>query len=185
MSKDCAKKIEIILGPMFSGKSSELLRRTNRFKAVGKKIFLINHSFDVRTDDYIKTHTNNKEKAVKTEFLLPLLNHPDYLEADVIGIDEAQFFTDLFDFIKIAERHDKFFFIAGLDGNYKREPMGDILRIIPYCDDVIKLKAMDMIDKDGSEAIFTKKIIKDENSLVLIGAEEYYAAVSRKNLLIG
>lgn len=182
MSFQCAKRIEIILGPMFSGKSTELLRRTDRFKAIGKKILLINHSLDTRTDDYVKTHTNNKEKAIKSSSLIPILELQEYKEADVVGIDEAQFFPDLLDFIKIAETHDKSFFIAGLDGNYKREPMGDLLRIIPYCDDIIKLKAMDMTDKDGSEAIFTKRIIKNQSS-ILVGAEEFYSSVSRKNFL--
>lgn len=175
-------RIEIILGPMFSGKSTELCRRVERYDAIGMKIFIINHDLDNRTDDSIKTHSGKKLQARKASFLKTILDDEEYLNSDVVGIDEAQFFPDLFDFIKIAERHNKIFIIAGLDGNYKREPMGDILRIIPYSDSVVKISAMDMEDKDGSEAIFTKRIV-DSESPVLVGAQECYKAVSRKNYL--
>ena len=104
------------------------------------------------------------------------------MESEVIGIDESQFFQDLNLFVREAEKYNKIFIIAGLDGDYKREPIGQILSLIPLCDDVIKLTALDMIDNDGSIGIFTKRIIKN-NSQLLIGAGEAYKAVSRKNYL--
>lgn len=176
-------RIEIILGPMFSGKSTELIRRTNQFKAINKNILLINHSLDIRTDEFVKTHNNTKEKAVKTSSLLSLLNTDIFNQADVVGIDEAQFFSDLLPFIKKAELFNKIYIIAGLDGDFRREPMGDLLKIIPFSDEVTKLTAMDMIDKDGSRGAFTKRIAGNSSDSVLVGAENFYVSVSRKNFL--
>lgn len=166
---------------MFSGKSTELLRRTSRLEAIGKNILYINHSFDTRTDDYIQTHSNTKKLAKK---LLNLFDIDEFeLEkSDVIAIDEAQFFNDLYKFVLHCEKVNKHIIIAGLDGDYNRKPFGQILECIPLCDNVIKLTSMDMIDKDGSEAIFSKRISKSDNT-VDIGAEDKYIAVSRKNYL--
>lgn len=173
-------RVEVILGCMFSGKSTELLRRTNRYKAIGKNVLLINHTYDVRTDEAIETHSKIKQTAIKTDKLDTILNSRSFQLSDVVGIDEAQFFPDLLDFVKKAERQDKIIIVAGLDGDYKREPIGQILQIIPLCDEVVKLTAMDMIDRDGSPGIFSKRIV-EASGQVLVGANESYAAVSRKN----
>ena len=55
-----------------------------------------------------------------------------------------------------------------------------MLNIIPLCDTVDKLTALDMVDNDGSPALFTKRIVND-NSSVLVGGTDIYKAVSRKN----
>ena len=173
-------RVEVILGCMFSGKSTELLRRTNRYRAIGKKILLINHTYDSRTDESIQTHSNIKQTAIKTDTLSSILKLKAFEDCNVIGIDEAQFFPDLLDFVKKAELMNKIIIVAGLDGDYKREPIGQILQVIPLCDEVVKLNAMDMIDKDGSPGIFSKRIVDGEGQ-VLVGANESYAAVSRIN----
>ena len=176
-----SSRVEIILGPMFSGKSTELLRRLSRYDAVGTKTLLINHSFDTRTGDSVKTHANIEKKATKTECLLDLIETSEYLESSVIGIDEAQFFDDLLEFVRESES-DKIVIMAGLDGDSNREPFGQILNCIPLADTVVKLTAMDMISKDGTPAIFTKRIVSN-NSKILVGNREEYLAVSRINYL--
>ena len=179
-SNNIQGRVDIILGCMFSGKSTELLRRTNTYKAIGKNILLINHTFDNRTELNVKTNSNQKEKALKSDKLLPILKTEDFKNADVVGIDEAQFFPDLLQFIKESEKFNKIIIVVGLDGDYKREKIGQILDIIPYCDTVVKLAAMDMIDKDGSPGIFSKRIVEN-NEKILIGANDTYLAVSWKN----
>jgi thymidine kinase len=174
-------KVEIILGPMFSGKSTELIRRTSRLEAIGKNIVYINHVYDTRTDDYIQTHSNTKKLAKKLANLVDLADD-ELRNAEVIAIDEAQFFGDLYSFVLYCEKHNKHVIIAGLDGDYNRKQFGQILECIPLCDSVVKLTAMDMIDKDGTEAIFSKRITNSENT-VEIGAADKYVAVSRKNYL--
>ena len=66
-----------------------------------------------------------------------------------------RFFNDLYEFVLKCEEKDKKVIMSGLDGDSNRKPFGQILNCIPLCDSVVKLTAMDMIDKDGSEAIFS------------------------------
>jgi thymidine kinase len=175
--------IDIILGPMFSGKSTELLRRCSRLSAIGKKVLYINHTFDTRTDDSIQTHSKIRESAIK---LTKLADTPEekYNEADIIAIDEAQFFDDLYAFVLQCERDEKSVIMSGLDGDSNRRPFGQILECIPLCDSVVKLTAMDMMDKDGTEAIFTVRLKSTNNKdQVCIGAQDVYASVSRKNYM--
>mgnify|MGYP001397688813 CR=1 FL=1 len=173
-------RIEVILGPMFSGKSTELIRRTSCYNAIGKKVLRINHSNDTRTDNNIQTHSNIKKSAIKVSSLMSLVDNPIFIASDVIGIDESQFFDDLYEFIITIEPLHKIIIVAGLDGDFKRRPIGQILQIIPLCDEVVKLHAMDMVDKDGSPGIFTKRLTEND-ALIVIGAENDYMAVSRKN----
>lgn len=172
--------LELIIGPMFSGKSTELLRRVSCCEAIGMKSLLINHTFDTRTKCFIKTHNGKKKQAVKTDSLLSIINMDVFQKADVIGIDEAQFFKDLKPFILEIEKYNKNIFVSGLDGDYLRNPIGQILECIPLCDKVDKLNSLDMIDKDGSKGIFTKRITKS-NDTVLIGADDKYLSVNRFN----
>jgi thymidine kinase len=165
---------------MFSGKSTELIRRTSCYKAIGKKILRINHLNDTRTDDNIQTHSNIKKNAIKVSSLMTLVNNSKFISSEVIGIDEAQFFDDLYEFIITIEPLGKIIIVSGLDGDFKRRPIGQILQIIPLCDEVVKLHALDMVDKDGSPGIFTKRL-SENNELIVIGAENEYMAVSRKN----
>jgi thymidine kinase len=173
-------RLEIIIGCMYSGKSTELMRRCLRYKAIGKNIVFINHINDTRTDNNIKTHEGTIYDAFKYLNLLQLANTVDLNKYDVIGIDEGQFFPDLKEFILYIEKYNKIIIVAGLDGDYQRKPMGQILEIIPLCDTVDKLTAMDMVDCNGTPGLFTKRIVNDDSQL-LIGGKDKYMAVSRKN----
>lgn len=177
-------RIEIILGCMYSGKSTELLRRTKRYQAIGKNVLLINHTNDTRTGNSVKTHRDETENALKITNLMDIFTtvnqNTAILRANVIGIDEAQFFGDLREFVLAMEQYGKTIIISGLDGDSDRNPFGQILQCIPLCDEVVKLNAMDMVDKDGTPAIFTKRIIKNREQ-ICIGAAGDYIAVARHN----
>ena len=173
-------KVEIVIGCMFSGKSTELIRRISRYEAIGHQTLLVNHLLDTRTGKSVKTHSNQERIAMKTNTLLGIMNKPSYKNSKVIGIDEAQFFADLYQFIIESEKDNKIIIIAGLDGDSNRKPFGQILNCIPLCDEIIKLTAMDMVSKDGTPAIFTKRIVKNTNQ-VLVGAQDCLMAVSRSN----
>ncbi len=179
-------RIEIILGCMFSGKSTELLRRCNRYHAIGKPVTLINHRLDSRTDNSIKTHDGVKNVAIKLTNLMDFIHNKEYREtlytSAVVGIDEAQFFNDLVEFVIAIEKLNKIVIIAGLDGDSERKPFGKILECIPLCDSVIKLTALDMVKQDGTPGVFTKRISKTKDQ-VLIGKEDSYLAVSRASYL--
>jgi len=172
--------IEIILGPMFSGKSTELIRRCSNYEAIDKNVLIINHSLDTRCDNnLVQTHNKTKKEAKKVDLLVDCINCID--NYDVIAIDEAQFFSDLLNFIKCIEKMKIVIIIAGLDGDCLRQPFGQLLYCIPYANEVIKLHAMCMLKKDGTKASFTKRLkhIEPQKCQVDIGAKDKYMAVCR------
>ena len=174
-----SSRLEIILGCMFSGKTTELIRRTDRYRAIIKTVLLINHKIDTRCgEECIQTHDGKNRKAIKVERLCDLFGHPSYHEADVIGVDEAQFFDDLVDFVMQCELDGKVLIISGLDGDFKRRPFGKILECIPLCDEVTKLSALDR--QDGTPAIFSKRIVNVDDQ-TLVGNNDTYVAVNRKH----
>jgi len=180
-------RIEIIIGCMFSGKSTELIRRCNRYGAIGKKQLIINHTLDVRAmHNTLKTHDGVTSQALMLTNLMDLVNNKQYRDVlystEIIGIDEGQFFDDIVEFVKYIEPLHKTVIIAGLDGDSDRNPFGHILECIPLCDEVIKLTALDMVSSDGSKGIFTKRI-GEKNNVIAVGGKESYLAVSRENYL--
>ena len=176
--------IKIIIGSMFSGKSTEIIRLINRYKTLKKNILAINHSSDIRYgENKIISHNKESHDCLSVTQLKPLLQDTRFNECDVIFIEEAQFFSDLFDFVtQSADFHNKIVVVAGLDGTYKREPFGDVLRLIPHAESVIKLHALCLKCNDGTTASFTKRIINDESD-ILVGSTESYIAVCRKHYL--
>lgn len=170
--------IEIIIGSMFSGKSTELLRRCKTYKAINKNVLVINHEFDSRCDNEIKTHDNVSFDALKTNTLNNIQISNDI---DIIAIDESQFFCDLYEFVKKYERKSIVILIAGLDGDYNREMFGDILKCIPLCNKVTKLSAMCNICKDGTLGAFSKRLSVENNDKIYIGANTEYLSVCRKH----
>ena len=101
--------------------------------------------------------------------------------ANVIAVDEAQFFTGLRPFVERALSHGKHVILAGLDGDYRQQVFGEILSLIPLADNVIKLSALCMVCKDGTEGPFSKRLTSDTCQECVGGASEY-AAVCRKHL---
>ena len=83
-------------------------------------------------------------------------------------------------FVNTGLKENKSFIIAGLDGDFKREPFGDILKLIPLAEKVIKLNALCKFCKDGTEAPFTKRLINADIQQ-LVGGADSYAAVCRKH----
>ena len=170
--------LKIIMGNMFSGKTTELVRRLKRYKIIGKRILVLNSTLDTRSpEEVLRTHDNMKFKCIKTEKLEDI----DYENVDVIAIDEAQFFIGLKSFVKRAIFNNKTVLLAGLDGNYKQEKIGEIIDCIPLADKVFKISAMCMECMDGTHGPFTKRIVKN-NNINLIGGKEMYKAVCRKHL---
>jgi len=173
--------LHIIMGPMFSGKSTELIRLIREYKFIEKNILVIKHaSDDCRyAKSKICTHDQQKEDCISLNVLETLKKSKLYQEAEIIFIEEAQFFEGLTEFIKEGiEKKKKSFIIAGLDGDFRREPFGEILSLIPYSNKVTKLNALCKFCKNGTEAPFTKRLTKSTEQH-LVGGESHYASVCR------
>jgi len=174
---------------MFSGKSSYLLSSIRRYKEIGWPVYIITSSLDKRYTNESKIVNHNQESCVAdiaVKNLKDISNNPLFLEAKVIIIEEGQFFENLVEFVLEAiEVHEKNVIVAGLDGDASRKPFGEILALIPYCDNIIKLKAICKIcSADGiiTDALFTSKkgsIV----STIEVGSADKYEALCGKHYL--
>jgi thymidine kinase len=177
--------LELIIGCMFSGKSTEIIKRINRLNTINENYILIKPHIDTRgSHDMIQTHDNIQRKCIVRRSLLPLFETDDYKHCNYIIIEEAQFFQDLEPFIlKSVDDDKKKVIVIGLDGDSNRNNFGDIHKLIPLCDNIIKLKALCIYCKNGKEAIFSKRICDDKQQLC-IGSNDKYVAVCRDCFLI-
>ena len=191
--------LEIILGSMYSGKTSRLVEIYKQCKFCDIKVAVINHSIDDRYNDNINdinninsislmsTHDCVKIPCIKTNILMNLFaedlwNSTEDTTKDkdkwkvmtsaVILINEGQFFPDLYDFVSIMLKRNTKIYVCGLDGDFERKKFGQILDIIPLCDKVTKLTSLCSICKDGTLGIFSKRITVEKEQTV-VGSSNY------------
>jgi thymidine kinase len=175
--------IEIIMGCMYSGKTSEVIRLCNQWKSIYDNIVCINYHDDTRygTDDNLYSHNLTKFSCIKAHHLGDI-DFDIIKSADIILINEAQFFDDLVDVcLNWCETHNKHIVVSGLDGDFKRQKFGHILDLIPCADKVIKLTGLCSLCKDGTTALFTCRLT-NEIDQVVIGSTNYIP-VCRKHYL--
>lgn len=186
-SQSPSGEIHVIVGPMFAGKTTTLLRRIKSESSNGRSVAIIKSNKDTRYGLHsIVTHDGDKFpcwpladlSSFRQEF-----GSDAYEKLDVIGIDEAQFFDDLYDFCRNAADYDgKIVIVAGLDGDYLRRRFGSVLDIIPLADSVTKLTARCEIC--GKRAFFTLRKT-EEMQTELIGGADKYMPVCRKHYVSG
>ena len=163
---------------MYSGKTTEILRIVNSLKHINEIPIIIKPKIDNRySQDKISTHNKQEYECQTIEDLNEFQNpfHKKY-----IIIEEAQFFENLYEFVlKQVDNYNKNVIVVGLDGDSNRENFGDIHKLIPICDDIIKLKAYCSICKNGTLGIFSKRLSQKKEK-VLVGSDGDYIAVCRK-----
>lgn len=136
---------------------------------------MIKYARDTRyAEDGLATHDKHVVPAAPATRLTDLWEQAR--ETDVIGVDEGQFFPDTVDFCEQMADMGKTVIVAALDGTYQREAFGDILRLVPLAESVIKLTAVCM--QCYGEGAFTKRK-GDEKELEVIGGAELYLAACR------
>ena len=162
--------LKLIIGPMYSGKTSSLIHIYNTYRH-HFNILVINHSEDVRYGKQnMSTHDGIKIPCIFSSDLSCIENIQDY---DMILINEGQFFSNLRrDVLSLVEQHKKHVYIAALDGDFKREPFGEILDLIPYCDKIKKIHALCRKCKNGKPALFSHRLSK-EKEVKVIGNTNY------------
>lgn len=165
--------LSITIGPMFSGKTTSLV---NHYKNNKNNKLVIDYDID-NDNIYLETHDNIKVPCVKVK---KLLNIEVSILVDTVYINEAQFFEDLYLFVKQMLFNKKDIYIYGLDGDYKQEKIGNIIDLIPICDNIIKLNGNCYNCKNLS--IFSKRIINNKEQY--LPDEKYYLPVCRKCLII-
>jgi thymidine kinase len=146
---------------MFAGKTSALLRRVRDERARGRRVFVAKSALDTRFGDArgttLTTHDGKRcAGAFAVGDLLSLSVEAERaLEAsDVVAIDEAQFLANLAPFARrCVERDGKTVYVAGLDGDFKREKFGDVLDLLPMCDTVTRLRGK--CSMCGADSLFS------------------------------
>jgi len=176
--------LELIIGPMYAGKSTELIRIINRYKCLNKNIVVINHVLNNRYDSNDLT-THNKESIDNCIIVNKLSDIDDKIidNTHVIIIEELQFFQDAYNsVINWCDIKHKTVIAAGLDGDFLKNPFGDVLRLIPHAEKITKLSALCKKCGNGTLAHFTKRITNDFQT-TLVGSDDVYEAVCRKHFL--
>lgn len=178
--------LEVVIGPMFSGKSTYALSYIRRQNAIGKQVLVIKPNIDNRysTQNVLITHNQEQSPCMlwdTRESLNPAI--PDVRNADCIVIEEAQFFTGLLNFVRYAMvAHSKDIVIVGLDGDATQHSFGDILQCIPWATKVTKLCALCKRCKNGTVAPFTRRTYSDTSQQVDVGGPDKYESVCLKHL---
>ena len=168
--------IEVICGSMFSGKTEELIRRLKRAEIAGQKIKIFKPKIDVRYDEEkVVSHNNNSIPSTPVTSSVNILLLSE--EAQVIAIDEAQFFDDKLPHICLQlAQQGKRVIVAGLDMDYTGKPFGPIPNLMAIAEHVTKVHAICM--SCGSLALYSHRKTNG-NSLVQLGEKEEYEPLCR------
>ncbi len=168
--------IEVICGSMFSGKTEELIRRLRRAQIARQRVAIFKPEVDNRySEKEIVSHSDQKlaSKAVRNS--KQIINNA--LEAQVVGIDEAQFFDPgLVDVCKTLANMGKRVIVAGLDMDYRGEPFEPIPKLLAIAEYITKTHAICVVC--GNPANYTQRNTKD-TAQVVIGAADIYDARCR------
>ena len=169
--------LELIIGPMFSGKTSYLINIYKKFVYCNIPVMVLNHSLDTRySGEQLSNHDLHMIPCHFIASLQELWDNPSlqdiYQKSDVIIINEGQFFGDLEEKVKLLLTHKKKVFIAGLDSDFRQQKFGYMLDLIPICDNVIKLTSLCSFCKNGKKAIFSLRVSSDKEQ-TLIGSSNY------------
>ncbi len=166
--------ITAIVGPMFSGKSTELLRRLERAKIAGKRVALLRPETDTRP-----RLTHNKARVDIEPMSLPSLDFFDPSGYDVIGIDEGQFFADLSRFANEYAAAGAHVIVTGLPLTSELQPFASIVDLLPFAEEILRLNAV--CARCGSDyGAFTHFKAGRKTQEVLVGGSDLYDSLCRE-----
>ena len=180
--------LELIIGPMYSGKTSKLLEVYKQCNFCNIPVCVINHSLDKRyhesmlsSHDKVMIPCLNVEKLSDLWFNTGEIDLTEFTDtsghrlirnSEVILINEGQFFGDLHLVVNDMLKNNKVVYVCGLDGDFERKKFGQILDLIPLCDKVNKLTSLCSMCKNGTPGIFSKRI-SNEKQQTVIGSKNY------------
>ena len=177
--------LTLLMGCMFAQKTTELLRRIRRYKSIGYSVLVVNYAGDTRYGtNKIASHDAESYEARGASTLEEVRADVESGKFQVLVVDEGQFFNDLYSLV--TEWSDKLpihIIVAGLDGDSERRPFGDILRLIPYAEEVERLSAFCAICKNGTAGLFSKYVAGKKGGQVEIGGADRYLPACRKHFL--
>lgn len=176
--------LQVICGPMFSGKSEELIRRLRRATIAKKQVKVFKHSLDNRVHlEYITSHNGTIINAQPTEISEEILLQGQHTDIHLIGIDEVQFFSPaIIPVVFTLIDQGKDVIVAGLDLDFRGVPFSVMATLLALADEVMKLKAI--CTQCGYDAHLSQRLVdnipaKYNDPIIKIGAQEAYQARCR------
>ncbi len=170
--------VEVICGPMFSGKSEELIKRIRRAQIARRRVQIFKHGKDARYDaTSIVSHNQQSIPGIAVTDVNDILELVDD-RTEMVAIDEAQFFTD--DIVEVNKlgNQGKRVIVAGLDLDYMGHPFGPMPQLMCTAEYVTKQLAICMTC--GEPANFTQRLTQATDQIV-VGASETYEARCRRH----
>lgn len=170
--------IEVIAGSMFSGKSEELIRRLTRARIARQKVQVFKPGIDMRySDEEIASHSGQKHISIPVADTAGMMAQIDN-DAQVIGIDEAQFFDmAIINAVNSLAERGKRVIIAGLDQDYTGKPFEPMPQLLSIAEFITKTHAICV--KCGATANYSQRTVASE-ARVEVGASDKYEARCRK-----
>lgn len=170
-------RIEVICGSMFSGKTEELIRRLRRAQFARQRVEIYKLAIDTRySEDDVVSHDSHALSSTPVDSSASILLFTS--EADVVGIDEAQFFDDgLIDVCNQLADSGVRVIVAGLDMDFRGRPFGPMPGLCAIADEVSKVHAICV--KCGELATFSHRTVKSDRQ-VLLGETAQYEPLCRE-----
>ncbi len=171
-----AGSCEVICGPMFSGKTEELIRRLRRAQIARQRVVILKPSVDVRySGDHIVSHSQQRIPSITVRNAAEILEHA--ADAEVIGIDEAQFLDQgLVDVCERLANAGKRVIVAGLDLDYRGRPFEPIPQLLARAEYITKALAICVVC--GAPAARSQRVSSREER-ILVGSTDLYEARCR------
>lgn len=169
-------RLDVISGPMFSGKSAELIRRLTIHNIANKNIVIFKHGSDKRfgRPGDVSSRNGNYLSAIPVSKVAEMYEHLDLESLDLVGIDEIQFF-DRDELValckKLVDEHGISVIVCGLDSDYLQVPFETTAYLMALADSVFKTNAVCMQCRD-MDAVYTHRLAGGEDR-VEIGSDNY------------
>jgi thymidine kinase len=180
--------IEVITGPMFSGKTAQLILRVTQAQAVGQKVQVFKPKLDTRSASReVRSHVGLSIDATPVREAKELL---DLLDSDieVVALDEGQFFDHAIVAVcNLLADQGKRVIVAGLDMDFRGEPFGPMSQLMAVAEVVDKFTALCTVC--GEPASFSQRLINGEparysDPVILLGGSEIYQPRCRSHHLV-
>jgi len=175
--------LHLILGPMFSGKSTRLIQHIRSFKTLGTNICIIKPNIDQRytSSSELCTHDKLTESCISLpiDACDAIWELPEYKAASVVMIEEGQFFKHVYDMVYKMMEHEKRVYVTALNGDSERRLFGDIYRLLPLCHSIEWLTALCIQCKDGTPAVYSKRKVLLKDQIQVAGSDVYEAVCGK------
>lgn len=177
--------IEVIVGPMYAGKSEELIRRVNRAKIADLKVLVFKPAIDNRyCVGNITSHNGKQMECIPVEDVDEMLDYIKKNEFDVLAIDEVQFLGEkVLEVCQWAADEGKRVIVSGLDMDFRGEPFSVVPNLMAIAEYVTKLTAICMVCKmpaTRTQRLVNGRPARYSDPVIMVGAKESYEARCRK-----